>query len=55
LDVLSFARPVRRPFASQTEKQEAEQVGKQVHPKQAKFHHGPIALDFACALQIADK
>jgi hypothetical protein len=36
-----------RSFRSETEHQKAEQIGKKVQPKQAKFYHRPMSFVFA--------
>ena len=41
-----------RAFRSQTENQKAEQISKEVQPKQAEFHHGRMSFVFGLLLQI---
>jgi hypothetical protein len=41
-----------RAFGSQTENHEVQQIGQQLPPKQAGFHHGPMVLDFGLPLKI---
>jgi len=42
----------QRVSRTQIENHEVQQIGKEVQPKQAEFHHGPMVLDFDLLLQI---
>ncbi|MGO9603988.1 MAG: hypothetical protein ACLQAT_11405 [Candidatus Binataceae bacterium] len=37
----------KRAFRSESENQKTEQIGNEVHPKQAEFYHGPMSFVFA--------